>query len=70
MGPYGVSGYILKGCSPQLSGEIYDVIKGSPTAWGGPTELKRDDIISSCKNANREEPLNYRPVSLTCILCK
>ena len=35
-----------------------------------PKEWKRADIMSIYKNENKEEPLNYRPVSLTSIVCK
>ena len=31
---------------------------------------KRVDIMPIYNNGNKEEPLNYRPVSLTNIVCK
>ena len=35
-----------------------------------PNEWKRAEIIPIHKSSNKEEPLNYRPVSLTSIICK
>ena len=35
-----------------------------------PQEWKRADIMPIYKNENKEEPLNYRPVSLTSKVCK
>ena len=34
------------------------------------THRKRPDRMSIYTNGNKEEPLNYRPVSLTSIVCK
>ena len=31
---------------------------------------KRDNIMPICKNGNKEEPLNYKPVSLISIVYK
>ena len=35
-----------------------------------PQEWKRANIMPIYKNGNKEEPLDYRPVSLTSIVCK
>ena len=35
-----------------------------------PNEWKRAEIIPIYKSGNKDEPLNYRPVSLTSIICK
>ncbi len=35
-----------------------------------PQQWKRADVIPIYKSRNKEEPLNYRPVSLTNVVCK
>ena len=35
-----------------------------------PNDWKRAELITIYKSGNKEEPLNYRPVSLTSIICK
>ena len=68
--PDGVSGYILKEYRQEMAEPIHDVIESSIKTGKVPEELKRADIMPIYKNGNKEEPLNYRPVSLTIIVCK
>ena len=35
-----------------------------------PESWKRANIVPLFKKGNRQEPLNYRPVSLTSVVCK
>ena len=71
IGPDRVSGYILKGCRREMSEPIHDVIQCSLKTGKVPKEWKRADIMPIYKHGNKEEPLNYRPVSLTIIIiCK
>ena len=49
---------------------IHDIIECSINAEKVPKEWKRIDIMPISKNGNKEEPLIYRPVSLTSIVCK
>lgn len=70
MGPDGVSGWVLKECAEELLKPIYEIVKCSLDSGKVPTDWKRANIVPIYKGGNKEEPLNYRPVSLTSILCK
>ena len=70
IGPDGVSGHIIKECREQLIEPMYDIIKCSIETGKVPTEWKMADIIPIHKGGKHDEPLNYRPISLTSILCK
>ena len=69
IGPDGVSGYILKKCRQEMTEPIHDIIECSIKTGTVPKEWKRANIMPIYKNGNKEEPLNYRPVSLTSIVC-
>ena len=64
-----VSGYILKERRQEMTEPIHHIIECS-IQTGSPQRMKRDDIMPIYKNGNKEEPLNYRPVSLTSRICK
>ena len=49
---------------------IHDIIECSLKTEKVPQEWKRANIMPIYKNGNKEEPLDYRPVSLTSIVCK
>ena len=49
---------------------IHDIINCSIKTGKVPKKWKRADIMSIYKNGNKVEPLNYRPVSLSSIVCK
>ena len=70
MGPDTISGCVLKECADELKNPIYDIMKTSLDSGKLPTDWKRANIIPIHKGGSKEEPLNYRPVSLTSILCK
>ena len=70
VGPDGISGQILKECKNQLIDPIYDLIKCSVQTGKVPKEWKRADIVPIYKSGKKDEPLNYRPVSLTSIVWK
>ena len=70
MGPDGVSGSILKACREELAVPIYDIIQYSLASGTVPVEWKRADVVPIYKSGKKEEPLNYRPVSLTSVVCK
>ena len=68
--PDGVSGYILKKCRQEMAEPIHNINECSVKTGKVLKEWKRADIIPIQKNGNKEEPLNYRPVSLTIIVYK
>ena len=70
MGPDGVSGCILKACREELVEPIYDIIKYSLASGTVPVEWKRAEVVPIYKSGKKDEPLNYRPVSLTSVVCK
>ncbi len=70
IGPDGVSGFILKECRNQLVEPAYDIIKCSVSTGKVPKEWRRAEVVPIYKSRKKEEPLNYRPVSLTSIVCK
>ena len=70
IGPDGVLGYILKECRQEMAEPFHDIIECSIQTEKVPKEWKRADIMPIYKNGNREEPLHYRPVSLSSIVCK
>ena len=70
MGPDGVSGIILKACREELLVPLFDIIKFSIASGTVPVEWKRAEVVPIYKNGKKEEPLNYRPVSLTSVVSK
>ena len=70
IGSDGVSGNILKECRQDMAEPIHDIIECSIRTRKVSKEWRRADIEPIYNNRNKEEPLNYRPVSLTSILRK
>lgn len=70
VGPDGIAGMILKECKDQLLLPVYNIIVSSLTEGKVPSEWKRAHIVPIYKGGNNEDPLNYRPVSLTSVMCK
>ena len=70
MGPDEVSGRLLKVCREELIEPIYDIIRCSLETGEVPVEWKRAEVVPIYKSGSKEEPLNYRPVSLTSVVCK
>ena len=69
MGPDGVSNWILRECSSQLAGVMQNIINAI-LSREVPKDWKRADMTPIYKSGNKEEPLNYRPVSLTSTIAK
>ena len=69
MGPDEVSGRLLKVCREELIEPIYDISCSLETGEV-PVEWKRAEVVPIYKSGSKEEPLNYRPVSLTSVVCK
>ena len=69
-GPDGVSNWILRECRDQLVEQIHNIIESSLQEGKVPSEWKCANIVPIYKGGNREEPLNYRPVSLTSVVSK
>ncbi len=69
-GPDGVTNCVIKECSQQLAGKLCNVINASLTQGKVPMDWKRANIVPIYKGGSKEDPLNYRPVSLTSIVAK
>jgi len=69
-GPDGVSNWIMKECSNQLAGKIHSIIVSSLNESKVPLDWKKANIVPIHKGGDKEEPLNYRPVSLTSVVAK
>ena len=69
-GPDGISNWVLKECSNQLASKIYGIITNSLEQGVVPNDWKRADVVPIYKSGKKEEPSNYRPVSLTSVVAK
>ena len=69
-GPDGISNWILKECIDELAGKLQVIIQCSLNEGKMPEDWKRADIVPIYKGGNREDPNNYRPVSLTSVVAK
>ena len=70
MGPDRINPYILKELSSELSETLTHFFQQSIKEGVIPDEWKLANICPLFKKKDRSLPCNYRPVSLTCILCK
>ena len=64
------SNWIMKQCSNQLSGKLHSIIESSLKKNRVLLDWKRANIVPIHKGEDKEEPLNYRPVSLTSVVAK
>ena len=69
-GPDEISCWVLKECAHELSKPLYIIMQESLNQGKLPESWKRANIVPLFKKGNRQEPLNYRPVSLTSVVCK
>ena len=69
-GPDGISNWILKECREQLANRIHSLVKISLLQGKVLKDWKRANIVPIYKGGNREDPLNFRPVSLTSVVGK
>ena len=70
MGPDGIPGLILKTLSDELCQPLCNIFNKSLSEGIVPKEWKCAEVTSIFKKGNRSDPGNYRPVSLTSIICK
>ena len=70
MGPDEIACWILKECAEQLVKPVYHIINHSLETGRLPKDWKRANVVPIYKGGEKEDPLNYRPVSLTSVMCK
>ena len=68
--PDGVSNWIMKEYSNQLAGKLQSMIVSSLKDSRVLLDYKIANVVPIHKGGDKEEPLNYRPVSLTSIVTK
>ena len=69
-GPDGISPRVLKELSTQLALPICILFNKSLESGVLPMDWKSAIITAIFKKGSKSDPNNYRPVSLTCVLCK
>ena len=69
-GPDEISCWVLQECAEELSTPLHNIFINSLSQGKLPNIWKRANIVPLYKKGNRENPLNYRPVSLTSVICK
>ena len=70
MGPDEVSPWVLKECAEELCLPIFMIFTSSLEQGKLPDIWKSANITPIFKKGNKSNPLNYRPVSLTSVICK
>ena len=70
MGPDDIHPRLLKECHSELAKPITVIIGESLRTGMVPTLWKMAKVCPVYKKGDKANPLNYRPVSLTCIICK
>jgi len=69
-GPDGVHPRILKECSEAISEALYIIFRKSMDTATIPDDWREAKITPIHKKGSRRSPSNYRPISLTSIVCK
>lgn len=69
-GPDDIHPRILREIAPVISKPLADLMQNSLTAGQLPSLWKDANITALHKKGQKSSPTNYRPVSLTCQLCK
>ena len=69
-GPCDIFCKVLKECHRSLAYPVYLLLKKSYETSTLPRNWKRNNIAPIYKKGRKDDPLNYRPISLTSVLCK
>ena len=70
VGPDEVSSRILKECAEELCVPVHAIVENSLKTGEVPERWKEANVVAIFKGGNREDPSNYRPVSLLSVLLK
>ena len=69
-GPDGIPAIVLKTCAPELSPILTRLFRLSLETGKVPMAWKQANVQPVPKKGSRADPSNYRPISVTSILCK
>ena len=69
-GPDEINGRILKECSSSISPILTTIFQKSLSSGTIPLDWKHANVCPVYKKGDKHNPINYRPISLTCISCK
>ena len=69
-GPDEIPAKVLKETANEISPIIHHIFQQSYTSGQLPEAWKTALVTAIYKKGNKSDPANYRPISLTCILCK
>ena len=69
-GPDGIPSKVLRELAAALCAPICALFRKSLVGGSIPEEWKQGTVVPIFKGGDRQEPSNYRPVSLTSVLCK
>ncbi|KAJ0171262.1 hypothetical protein K1T71_012812 [Dendrolimus kikuchii] len=69
-GPDGIPARVLKSCAPEISPVLTRLFRLSLKTGKVPTSWKQANVQPVPKKGSRADPANYRPISVTSILCK
>lgn len=69
-GPDGISATVLKNCAPELAPVLSKLFQISLNSKAVPSEWKTAHVVAVPKKGNKQDPSNYRPISLLSIISK
>ena len=70
MGPDNIHPFLLQSCASELAYPVSVIFQRSLQEGVVPDTWKLSTVIPLFKKGSRNDPLNYRPVSLTSVCCK
>ena len=69
-GPDNISVKFIKTFENEVSGPLFKIFQKSLSSGQVPNDWKLANVTPIFKKGNKSDPSNYRPVSLTCVVCK
>ncbi|RVE49051.1 hypothetical protein evm_006297 [Chilo suppressalis] len=69
-GPDGIPAIVLRSCAPELTPVLTRLFQLSLATGKVPSSWKLANVQPVPKKGSRTDPANYRPISITSILCK
>jgi hypothetical protein len=69
-GPDNINGHVLKELKDQIAPILTEIFKKSLETGETPKYWKHANVAPAFKKGGTYKPVNYRPISLTCIYCK